>query len=129
MQRLTRSRHLKKVLLNLDLTLKRGEFATAEKYFRKAIKRLTRRNPNPYDGEAHYNLGVVLQEQKSLEEAMACYQKALAIRPDFAAAHNNLGNVFREQKKTAEADVRLDNRGRPVEDGETRRQGAREDLL
>ena len=32
--------------------LRRGEFVDAEKYFRKAIERLTRRNANPYDGEA-----------------------------------------------------------------------------
>ena len=32
--------------------LKRGEFADAEKLFRKAIERLTRRNANPADGEA-----------------------------------------------------------------------------
>ena len=31
--------------------LKRGEFVVAEKFFRKSIERLTRRNSNPYDGE------------------------------------------------------------------------------
>ena len=41
--------------------LRRGEFAEAEKHFRKAIERLTRRNPNPYDGEAYYNLGLCLR--------------------------------------------------------------------
>ncbi len=41
--------------------LRRGEFSEAEKYFRKAIERLTRRNPNPYDGEAYYNLGLCLR--------------------------------------------------------------------
>jgi tetratricopeptide (TPR) repeat protein len=43
--------------------LKRGEFVEAEKYFRKAIERLTRRNGNPYDGEAFYNLGLCLRFQ------------------------------------------------------------------
>ena len=37
--------------------LRRGEFTTAEQYFRTAIARMTARNPNPYDGEPHYNLG------------------------------------------------------------------------
>lgn len=36
--------------------LKRGEFAQAETHFRKAIERLTRRNPNPADGEARPNV-------------------------------------------------------------------------
>ena len=31
--------------------LRRGEFAEAERHFRAAIARLTRRNPNPIDGE------------------------------------------------------------------------------
>jgi tetratricopeptide (TPR) repeat protein len=43
--------------------LKRGEFVEAEKHFRKAIERLTRRNGNPYDGEPFYNLGLCLRFQ------------------------------------------------------------------
>ena len=41
--------------------LRHGEFTEAEKHFLKAIARLTRRNPNPYDGEAYYNLGLCLR--------------------------------------------------------------------
>ena len=40
--------------------LQRGEFSLAEKHFRAAIARLTRHNPNPYDGEPYYNLGLCL---------------------------------------------------------------------
>ncbi|MCP5100807.1 MAG: DUF5107 domain-containing protein, partial [Chloroflexi bacterium] len=36
------------------LLYRRGKFADAEPYFRRAIKRLTARNPNPYDGEPYY---------------------------------------------------------------------------
>jgi tetratricopeptide (TPR) repeat protein len=43
--------------------LDRGEFNEAEKYFLQAIERLTRRNANPYDGEAYYNLGMCLRFQ------------------------------------------------------------------
>ncbi len=43
--------------------LRRGEFAQAESHFRRAITRLTQRNPNPYDGEAYYNLGLCLRYQ------------------------------------------------------------------
>ena len=49
--------------------LRRGEFAKAEKYFRKAIERLTRRNANPYDGEAYYNLGLCLRYLDRDDEA------------------------------------------------------------
>ncbi|MEN6595342.1 MAG: DUF5107 domain-containing protein [Clostridiaceae bacterium] len=40
------------------LLLRCGCFAEAEPYFQAAIAKLTRSNPNPYDGEAYYNLGV-----------------------------------------------------------------------
>ena len=41
--------------------LKRGNFKRAENHFRKAIATLTSRNPNPYDGEPYFNLGITLK--------------------------------------------------------------------
>ena len=41
------------------LLMRRGVFDKARPYFDKAIERLTRRNPNPYDSEVYYNLGLV----------------------------------------------------------------------
>lgn len=49
--------------------LRRAEFDLAEKCFRNAIARLRRRNPNPYDGEAFYNLGITLRHLGRLDEA------------------------------------------------------------
>jgi len=43
--------------------LRRGELATAESHLRASIARLTSRNPNPYDGEAYYQLGLCLSQQ------------------------------------------------------------------
>ena len=57
--------------------LGRGEFEVAEMHFRRAIKRLTTRNPNPYDGEAFYNLGVCLRFQQRDDEAYAAFYKAV----------------------------------------------------
>lgn len=59
------------------LLLRRGKFAEAEAYFRSAVERLTRRNPNPYDGEAHYNLGLSLKFQGRFEEASDAFYKAV----------------------------------------------------
>lgn len=56
--------------------LRRGKFAEAEPYFRTAIATLTSRNPNPYDGEALYNLGYLLALQNRLSEAYECFYKA-----------------------------------------------------
>jgi tetratricopeptide (TPR) repeat protein len=57
-------------------SLRRGEFAQAETYFRRALQRLTRRNPNPYDGEALYNLGLSLRYLERDDEAYAAFYKA-----------------------------------------------------
>lgn len=38
--------------------LRRGEWERAEKGFQNAVARLTTLNPNPYDGESCYNLGI-----------------------------------------------------------------------
>ncbi|HEY1216242.1 MAG TPA: DUF5107 domain-containing protein, partial [Bryobacteraceae bacterium] len=56
--------------------LRRGQIAKSEPYFRKAITTMTQRNPNPYDGEPFYNLGLCLQWQHRLDEAYDCFYKA-----------------------------------------------------
>lgn len=40
------------------LLLRRGDFTGAKAHFEKAICRLTCHNPNPYDSEAYYDLGL-----------------------------------------------------------------------
>jgi len=57
--------------------LRRGEFALAEGFFRKAIQRLTARNPNPYNSEAYYNLGMVLLFEDRSDEAYDAFYKAI----------------------------------------------------
>lgn len=56
--------------------LRRGKFADSEKYFRQAIATLTERNPNPYDGEPYYNLGVCLACCERFEEAFDAFYKS-----------------------------------------------------
>jgi tetratricopeptide (TPR) repeat protein len=56
--------------------LRRGEFAIAEQFLRTSIARLTERNPNPYDGEPHYNLGLALLFQRRLEQAHEAFYKS-----------------------------------------------------
>lgn len=54
----------------------RGLFAQSEPYFRAAIQSATWKNPNPYDCEPYYNLGLSLEAQGRQEEAFDAYYKA-----------------------------------------------------
>ena len=56
--------------------IRKGCFRKAEKYLRKAVAVITRRNPNPYDGEPIYNLGLALKYQGKLDEAYDRFWKA-----------------------------------------------------
>jgi len=48
-------------------------------------------------------LGAAFKAQDKPEEAIAAYNKALLIKPDYAEAHNNMGVVFQAQGKPDEA--------------------------
>lgn len=56
--------------------LRRGQFKKSEAFFRKAIETITQRNPNPYDGEPYYNLGLSLKYQGRMDEAYEAFYKA-----------------------------------------------------
>ena len=84
--------------------MRRGEFAKAEPFFRRAVERLTRRNPNPYDGEAFYNLGLCLSRQqdsnsqseicdRQFDEAYAAFYKATWNRAWAAAGYHALAEM------------------------------------
>lgn len=85
------------------LLLRRGKFKEAERYFRRAIARLTMRNPNPYDGEAYYNLGQALRWQGRQDEAYDAFYKAVwsaAWRP---SAYFELARIECQRGNYAEA--------------------------
>jgi tetratricopeptide (TPR) repeat protein len=72
---------------------KRGEFADAERYFRRAIERLTRRNANPADGEAFYNLGLCLRHRGRDDDAYALLYKATWNQAWASAAYHRLAEI------------------------------------
>ena len=47
--------------------------------------------------------GIPGKRQGQLAEALACYQRALQLKPDYAEAHNNLGTALQDQGQIAEA--------------------------
>jgi tetratricopeptide (TPR) repeat protein len=59
------------------LFMHKGRFSEAEAYFRRAVKTLTQRNPNPYDGEPYYNLGWSLRMQEKEEVAYDAFFKSV----------------------------------------------------
>ena len=56
--------------------LRRGRFDKAESYLRKAVKIWKKRNPNPYDGEAIFNLALALKYQGRQQEAYELFWKS-----------------------------------------------------
>ena len=57
--------------------LRRGKFTKAKSFFTKAIQTLTERNPNSYDGEPWYNLGIALIMQHKMDKAYDAFYKAI----------------------------------------------------
>lgn len=56
--------------------LRKGQLLKSEPYLRKAVETLISRNPNPYDGEPYYNLGLCLKLQGKYNEAYDSFYKA-----------------------------------------------------
>ena len=56
--------------------IRKGRFAKAEGYLRKAVKLITKRNPNPYDSEPIYNLALALKYQGQYDEAYELFWKS-----------------------------------------------------
>jgi tetratricopeptide (TPR) repeat protein len=83
--------------------LKRGQFAKAKPYFEKAIKTLTQRNPNPYDGEVYYNLGLCLNFLQSSNEAYDAFFKSAWNACNQDAAYLELARISTASHNYSEA--------------------------
>lgn len=85
------------------LLLRRGLFQESEPYFRKAIERITWKNPNPYDSEAYYNLGLSLVYQNRLNEAFDAFYKATWTSAQQEMSFYFLAAIAARQNRLAEA--------------------------
>ncbi|MDE6930131.1 MAG: DUF5107 domain-containing protein, partial [Lachnospiraceae bacterium] len=75
------------------LLIRRGQFKEGEKHFRAAIRRLTWKNPNPYNSEAYYNLGLALFYQKDYDGAYDAFYKAAWCREQQELAYYYLAAI------------------------------------
>jgi tetratricopeptide (TPR) repeat protein len=74
-----------------------GMYADIETLWRTTIDR----NPNSF--MAHLNLGIVLAQKGSVDDAITQFQKTLEIKPDYAKARNNLGLALLQKGSVNEA--------------------------
>lgn len=87
-----------------------GVAAWSAKQLDLALERLNRAialAPQP-TAEVHYHRGLVLASLNREEEAVADYQHALALKPDYAPPHNNLALIMRDRGDLAAAARHLD---------------------
>lgn len=85
------------------LELKKANFAEAESYFRIAINTLTERNPNPYNSEPYYNLGLSLRFQYKDNEAYDAFYKCVWNDAWQASGYFQLAQLATKNKNYEEA--------------------------
>ena len=80
-----------------------GEASRAQRARASFRQNLEASTLNPADASAHYNLGLIHQQRKELEEARARFERAIEIDADEVDAHYQLGRIAREQGRLPEA--------------------------
>ena len=75
-----------RILLNL---YKSKQLSEAENFAKNLI------NENPNIVFLQNVLGLVLTEQKKIDEAIKCYEKGIRIDPNYAMIYNNLGSIYK----------------------------------
>lgn len=93
--------------------LRRGEFQKAEEHLGHAISRLTRRNPNPYDSEAYYRLGQVLERTGRPTQALDAYGKAAWVTTWRDAAHLAMARIHAAAGQNTDALALISGNGTP----------------
>ncbi|HEY9647172.1 MAG TPA: tetratricopeptide repeat protein, partial [Chroococcidiopsis sp.] len=68
------------------------QLSTAIAFYQRTLALL----PDP---QVYNDLGNALQRQNRYDEAIPCYQQAIARKPDYAAAYSNMGAAYQELKQ------------------------------
>ena len=83
--------------------LRRGRFKKAESYLRKAVRIWQKRNPNPYDGEALFNLALCLKYQNQSREAYELFWKSTWNKAWADAGYYEAACISMEQERWDDA--------------------------
>jgi tetratricopeptide (TPR) repeat protein len=85
-----------------------GRLEDALRSFRRAVEL------PPGTPEAHWGLGAIHQARRDSDAAIACFERALALRPDYVAALNDLGVALKDCGRLPEAPTPRPPRTRPI---------------
>ena len=83
--------------------LRRGRFDKAEGYLRRAVRIWQRRNPNPYDGEAIFNLALTLKYLHQPQQAYELFWKSTWNKAWADAGYFEAACISVAQKRFADA--------------------------
>ena len=83
--------------------LRNGQIRESVPYFQAAIKKQTWRNPNPYAGEAYFNLGLALELLDKLPEACDAFFKATWSAETAGASYFHLACISVKQGNLKQA--------------------------
>lgn len=67
----------------------------------------------PEDELVHYGLGGEYMKRGLYREAVACFEKVIALKPDYSAAYRELGRAL-EKAEDIDAAIRIYNKGKEV---------------
>lgn len=85
------------------LLLRRGQFEKAKRHFDTAIERFTERNPNPYDSEAYFNLGLVYTYLGAYDKAFDAFYKATWDNAQQEASYFSMAALSAREQKWSQA--------------------------
>lgn len=81
------------------LLFRKGYIKESEQYFRTAIEKQTRSNPNPINGEIYYNLGLCLFYQEKYDKAFDAFYKAVWNAETKSNSYFYMALICSKQKK------------------------------
>ncbi len=84
---MSEERTLESQLEEAKFYLLNQNYSEAERLLQQLVKE------HPQCAEGHYLLGLVYELQNQMDQAKECYEKALALKPDYREAQEHLDKI------------------------------------